>query len=246
MIVGTLPPKFERNLNTFVSEVASLLGGNLKSILLHGSAARGEFDTKRSKLDVLIVLGSVEYKDLALMAPRTRTWRKKGITTPLVMSPEYIRTALDVYPLEFLEMKSAYRVLHGDDALKDVSPPLEAIRRQCEQEARGKLLHLRQILLETELKPKYLKEAILLSVPTFIRIARHVNYLHRKSYPGGTAALFRELRETERLDLKNIEKAWAIRGATAEVSKGEVAGFFEGYLSDALALVRHIDSLAAK
>ena len=113
MISEQLPPKFEKRLSEFVKTVRDLLGDDLRSVILYGSAVRGEFDTRRSNLNLLVILNQVDYRHLALLASYTRKWRRQRIATPLVLSPHYVSTALDAYPLEFIDMQLDRRVLFG-------------------------------------------------------------------------------------------------------------------------------------
>lgn len=243
MICEQPPPKYEKRLSEFVQTVQGLLGDDLKSVILYGSAVRGEFDTKRSNLNVLLVLSEVDYRHLSLLAPYTRKWRRHRIATPLVLSPQYISTALDAYPLEFLDMQLDRRVLFGEDFLKDINPPRQAIRRQCEQEARGKLLHLREILLETDLKPRWLRQAMVLSVQSFLRIGRHILLLQGEEPKHHSQEVIEALRRITNLPLRGLEAAWKTKSGMLKPSRGEISGLFEIYLGDAVALTRYVDAL---
>jgi len=243
MIVEHLPPKFEKSLNEFVLTIRSRLGDDLKSIILYGSAARGEFDTKRSDLNLLVVLNQVEFKQLATLAPLTKKWSRQRIATPLVVSPQYISSALDVFPLEFLEMQASRRVLFGDDVLVEINPPIQAVRRQCEQEARGKLLHLREIVMETALKPKHLQQAMVLSVPSFIRIGRHVLRLLEQPPKMHAKEVLAELRKATQLPLEGLEIAWNIKTGERTPSRSDITSFFETYLNDVAAITTFVDNL---
>ncbi|MFQ5850676.1 MAG: nucleotidyltransferase domain-containing protein [Candidatus Binatia bacterium] len=243
MIVEYLPPKFEKRLSDFVLTIRTLLGTNLKGVILYGSAARGEFDPRRSDLNLLVVLNEVDFRHLALLAPHTRKWYRKRISTPLVLSPHYISTAVDVYPLEFLEMQFARKVLFGEDVLAQINPPLQAIRRQCEQEARGKLLHLREILLETALKPRHLKQAMILSVPSFIRIGRHILRLQGQAPKVHAKEVIEALRDSTQVPLQGLEAAWSIKTGEHKPSRGEIANLFETYLNDTVTITNYVDTL---
>ena len=243
MIVEHLPPKLEKHLNEFVLTVRNLLGDDLKSIILYGSAARGEFDTKRSDLNLLVVFDQVGFHHLATLAPLTKKWHRQRIATPLVVSPQYISSALDVYPLEFLDMQSSRRVLFGDDVLAEINPPVQAIRRQCEQEARGKLLHLREIVMETALKPKHLQQAMILSVPSFVRIGRHVLRLLEQPPKMHAKEVIDELRKATQLPLEGLEIAWNIKTGKRTLSRSDIISFFETYLNDVFAITTFVDNL---
>jgi predicted nucleotidyltransferase len=243
MIVERLPEKFEKRLAAFVTTARDLLGSDLKSITLYGSAARGEFDTKRSDLNILLVLNEVQYRHLATLAPYIRKWSRQRIATPLVVNPQYITSALDVYPLEFLDMQSARRVLFGDDVLAEIDPPDQSVRRQCEQEARGKLLHLREIAMETALKPRHLKQAIIISVPSFIKIGRHVLRLQEHRPIVHSQDVITELRKVSELSLDGLEAAWRIKTGEQSPSRHELPSLFETYLNDVMAITRYVDTM---
>lgn len=243
MIVEQLPKKSEKSLTAFVLSIRTLLGPDLKSIILYGSAARGEFDPKRSDLNLLVVLNEVEYRQLSILAPFIKKWSRQRIATPLVISPQYIATALDVYPLEFLDMQAAHRVLFGDDVLAEIHPPIQSVRRQCEQEARGKLLHLREIVMETALKPRHLKQAMTLSVPSFIRIGRHILRLMDHPHIHHSQEVIEELRKIAELPLEGLEAAWRIRTGDLKPAREEIARLFETYLNDTAAITRYVDTM---
>ena len=140
-------------------------------------------------------------------------------------------------------MQSARQVLFGDDVLVDIHPPVQSIRRQCEQEARGKLLHLREILMETALKPRHLKQAMILSVPSFIRIGRHVLRLMDHPHIVHTQEVIEELRKATELQLKGLETAWRIRTGAEKPTRGEIARLFETYLNDTMAITHFVDTM---
>src|SRR5262249_39499580 len=69
-------------------------------------------------------------------------WHKQGISTPLFVDPAYVRSSIDVFPVEFLDMKQRYRVLYGQDFLQELELKPERLRFQCEQELKGKMLRI--------------------------------------------------------------------------------------------------------
>jgi hypothetical protein len=47
-------------------------------------------------------------------------WHRRRVATPLFMTPEYIATSLNTFPLELLNIKQDYRVVWGKDLLAKV------------------------------------------------------------------------------------------------------------------------------
>ncbi|MBI2059995.1 MAG: nucleotidyltransferase domain-containing protein [Nitrospirae bacterium] len=239
---GVLPRECELALEGAVADLRGLFDTDLLSVVLFGSGARGDFDPKRSDLNLLVVLKQADFARLKRIVPTLKSWRKRRISTPLVMDPAYIQTAQDVFPLEFLEMRWAHRVLHGPDPLAAIEPPREALRRQCEQEARGKLLHLRKILLETDLDSKRLMDAVRLAAPAFVRIGRTHLYLKFSKVSLQADEVLKGLEQDLGLPLQGLASAWGSRsrvsGQGADADK-----LFAELLADVEALVAAVDSL---
>jgi len=42
---------------------------------------------------------------LESLAPKGKKYRKSGVASPLVMTPDYIQNSLDVFPIEFLNIR---------------------------------------------------------------------------------------------------------------------------------------------
>jgi len=93
----------------------------------------------------------------------------------------YIESSLDTFPIEFLNFKTSYRLITGEDVLKDLTFEKKFVRLQCERELKGKLLQLRENFLETEGKKKNIEALIRLSLPTFFSIFQAVLFLNGKT-----------------------------------------------------------------
>ena len=96
------------------------------------------------------------------------------------------------------------------------------------------------------LQQKTLKQAMILSVPTFVRIGRHILLLKDEEQKHHAEDVIKELRRLSDLPLQGLEAAWKIKSGALKPSRREMGGFFESYLNDAVALTRYIDSLAVE
>src|SRR4029453_6363053 len=91
--------------------------------------------------------------DLEGCARRARSWQKNGIAVPLIVASDEFARALDAFPLEFGAILAAYRVVFGPDPFAGLAVQRADLRRACEVEARGFLLHLREGFIESEADP---------------------------------------------------------------------------------------------
>jgi len=164
----------EKLLSEFVEKMRMAAGGNLTSVILYGSAAEGEFHPEYSDLNLLCVLQDTAFASLSKIAETVEWWRKKKHHPPLVLTPQELKDAADVFSIEFVDMKQRHRVLHGEDVLRNLDVPMRLHRSQLEYELREKLFLLRQHILVAGTREKDLWEVVLNSLSSFTTLFRHV------------------------------------------------------------------------
>ena len=158
----------------FATALGSALGGRLVSLLLYGSAARGTHVAGRSDVNTLLICDAVdESLFAALRAGATlRDWLRAGNPAPLILSEPEWRASADVFPIEYEDIRAAYRVLAGKDPWAGITVRRDDVRRQLEQELMGKLVRLRQAYAATRDDGKALTGVIAGSLGGFFTMLR--------------------------------------------------------------------------
>src|SRR5947209_6710220 len=116
----------------FVEKMRVAAGDNLVSIVLYGSGAEGEFHPEYSDLNLLCVLRDASFASLSKMASVAEWWRGKKHHPPLVLTPQDLQTAADVFSIEFIDMKQRHRVLYSEDVFSALDVPMNLHRSQLE------------------------------------------------------------------------------------------------------------------
>src|SRR6266849_5814878 len=130
-------------LKNLVERLHEAAGDNLESILLYGSAARGDFHEAHSDLNVVCTLRLLRVEDLARVAETVKWWTSvQKQPAPLFFTAEELRHAADVFAIELLDMKQGHRVLYGPDVVTGIDVPMNLHRIQVEHELRTLLLKL--------------------------------------------------------------------------------------------------------
>src|ERR1700747_1472551 len=160
--------------NEFVSKIRAAAGDNITSVILYGSAADGEFHPEYSDLNLLCVVRDASFASVARVAGAAQWWHEKKHHPPLTLTREELRASVAVFSIEFLDMKSRYRVLFGDDVLNSLQVPMVQHLFQLRYELREKLLLLRQHVLLAANKDKQLWEVMLHSLSSFTTLFCHV------------------------------------------------------------------------
>src|SRR5262245_24767099 len=176
----------EKRLEKLVGDLRTALADNLTSVVLYGSGARGDHAGTKSDLNVMVV---VKMDSPAMLEPASKlqaAWLKDGNRHLLFVTPDWIRTATDVFPMEFLDMLEALRVLWGAEPLENVSVSPAKLRLQCEREIRTTLLRLRATYLEVYESPQGLLDLVSGSYGTVAAIARAAMRLAGEPVPART------------------------------------------------------------
>lgn len=82
--------------------------------------------------------------DLAALALLVDRWHREGLETPLILTPAEFHRSLDVFPLEYGAILDRHVVIAGTSPLERATLSPDDLRRACEVQAKGFLIHLRQ------------------------------------------------------------------------------------------------------
>jgi len=176
------------------------LGGRLRSVVLYGSAARGDYQRLTSDLNLILVLEDLEPATLEALTPALDRWRLRGHPFPHLFTLALIRESADVFPVEFLDIQSSRIVLHGEDPFAGVTVGREHLRLQCERELKEKLMRLREAYVEVHDKPRVLSKLLTDSYTTFASLFRGCLHLLGSEVPGRTGAVVAAFCDRAELD----------------------------------------------
>jgi len=164
----------DNKLAEFVARLKTAVGANLQSVILYGSAARGETHEKYSDVNLLCVLGSLSAGDLLKLSPVVTWWLdKQKEPAPLLFTMDELRESADVFAIEFVDMKENHRVLHGPDVVAEIAVPMNLHRVQVEHELRSAVLKLRMHFIRRAGDAKALYEILADSYASVLTLLRH-------------------------------------------------------------------------
>jgi len=197
--------KIKKSVSNSIELWKRVWGDSLQSAYLYGSAAREGWSSKTSDINILLLVDSGQYEKWPEAAEVVKRKLKGGFAVPLILSENYVRSSLDVYPMEFLDIKLWHEVLHGNDFFADLTIEPSDLRIQAEREIKGKWVQLRQAALESGSNTTAMRNLLAMTVPTWNSVFQALLVISGDSVP------------TDRLEL--IEKGSAVAGVDAEVFK---------------------------
>jgi predicted nucleotidyltransferase len=238
-----VPVNPEEIFQAVVKDYQTIFGSDLLSMILYGSGARGEYIPQKSDINFLILLSDNGINNLSKALEVVSRGHKSRVSTPLFLTKNYIQASLDVFPIEFLNLKSYYKVICGEDVLQDLVIEKKFVRLQCEREIKGKLLQLRQQFLETKGSKREIENLLARSAPTFYSIFRALLFLQDKAIPSGSKEMLSLVAHETGLNSSLFLDILKIKEGNKKLTAVEAVSFMEAYIEQIKKLSAVIDEM---
>ena len=171
-----LPEEILDILTRFVAQINQKWTSELGGLILFGSAARGDFITGRSNINVLLVVRDLSVEILKRTGTLHHEWGKHQIVAPLLMTEDDLARSSNLFPLEFLQMSSSHVLLAGQDPFGDTQVNTARLSWQCEHELMANLLRVRQRFIEGEGRIEAIQALLMLSITSVMPSIRGLLY----------------------------------------------------------------------
>jgi hypothetical protein len=130
-----------------LADLRVIFATRLTSLVVYGDHAAGTASPS-TPVHTMAVVDDVGFADLDACARQARRWRADGVAVPLMISRREFARSLDVFPLEFGAIILHHRVVFGDDPFLGLAVKEQDVRRACEIDVKGHVLHLRESYVE--------------------------------------------------------------------------------------------------
>lgn len=224
-----IKPVARERIKPFLEEILSKHTEKIHSIHVTGTAVTDNFDPKTSDVNSIFVLKKMDLKFLELIAPMGRKYGKTKVAAPLIMTPEYIKTSLDVFPIEFMNFRLIHATVVGEDILENIEISRMDLRHQCERELKSKLIWLRQGYLSSLGNSKTLTESFVTSITGYIPLFRGIIVLLGKEPPVKHGDVLSELAEASGVNTYVFAKVLKEKREKIKLSIEELNTIFEDY-----------------
>jgi predicted nucleotidyltransferase len=239
---GAMPPELERA-QQFAWALEGVFDADLVSVVLYGSAARGEYRPGVSDLNVLVLLREVTPAALRAAGELAREWVAEGNAPPLMLSAEEWRRSTDVWAIEVADIQDAHLTLVGADPFEGVVIRPEDLRLQCERELKGKQIQLRERYLLFAGQPEELGGLLVRSFSTFLVLFRTVLRLEGGPAERDAEAVVRQVAQRVGFDPAPLLEIHRARSGGRPLRPLADSPVVAGYLDAVSRVVDHVDRL---
>lgn len=231
-------------LERLVEHLVEALGTDLVSVVLYGSAVTGDYQEKVSDLNILCIVKRIGTDELRKLNKAVRWWSKrKKQPTPIFLSCEEIKNAHDAFAIEFLDIRAAYRVLHGEDLVENIKVDPAHHRYQVEHELRQRLLRLREYYVSAQNDRRALADLLVQSLPSFATLLRHALILKGDQPPSTKREIFQRAAEQFSISEKPFKLILNFRQGTERIGTHAIHSVFDDYLLQITKAAEVVDRL---
>ena len=131
-----LSPASRRAFERVAADGRRILGDRLVAVIATDATASVIFATE------------FQAGDIDAFGALVESWHREHLSTPLLLTGDEFRRSLDTFPIEYQAMIDRHALIAGTPPFDGVAVPADQLRRGCEVQAKGHLIHLRQGWLE--------------------------------------------------------------------------------------------------
>lgn len=233
----------QNKFDELVNRLVRAHGEELISVILHGSAVVTGKAAKPADYRVVVVTATLPASELHKAQPVARWWVQQGFHLPVYFTHNEFSDALDVFPIEFRQMKRAYRVLQGQDLLADVEISPANLRWQTEHELRGKMVRLRALYLPACESAEELQKLMTDSVVSFIQFLRPTLELFGEAPPLDRFEVLQRAEDRLSISLAPLERVLRLRNEPVRLLELEAQDLFSDYLNCLARVIAAVDRI---
>ena len=230
MNASMLGAEVSKRYQPFIDDILQKRRDAVHSVHIYGSALTPDYDPKISDINSVIVLNQMDLRFLEQLAPLGKKYGKKGVAAPLIMTPVYIENSVDVFPVEFLNIKLVHHTIFGDDVFNNLVIRNSDLRRQCEREMKVKLIGMRQGYLSAAGDTKVLARGFTESLAEYIALFKGIIVLLGKKAPQNMSEVLSVLEQESGVSLAVFRLVLKHKQLKTTPSIDQLNTFFEdGY-----------------
>ncbi|MGH7729722.1 MAG: hypothetical protein ACRENJ_00545 [Candidatus Eiseniibacteriota bacterium] len=227
----------------WLAPVRTALGAEFLAAYVHGSALTQGFDERRSRVNVLVVSRSLDLDVLDAIRAALPEDRKPPHVSPLFLTQRQIEKSLDVFPIEWIDIKERHLLIEGQDVLGGYEVPRGNLRLQLEQELREKLITLRQAYIAGARRPEALEDVLRAAASSFATLCRSLLRLRGESPPAQTAQVIERVADVFGLEAEGLLGAHLVRHGERRHKGAELRDHYRKFLVEVERLVNAIDEM---
>jgi hypothetical protein len=205
----------------FADDMIRAAGNDLESIVLAGSIITQDYIPGISDINGVIVMKKLGQDFLDSLAGLGKKYGRKKVRAPLVITNEYLGRSVDVFPIEFLEIKLIHKTIYGPEIFSGIKIEKPMLRLQCERELKARLVQLSRGYISASGDKELLLSLIMQSSSGFYPLFRAILFMAGGIVPVDRASVLSAIESNCSVNLDCLKQVQTIRSQKKPSLKNE-------------------------
>lgn len=241
--LGGLREEISDPVKFFSEQVITSFGDNLESITIFGSSLTNDYTAGKSDINTVLVLKTQTIDSLNTIADMAKAMQKKAIAVPVLMTPAYIETSMDVFGIEFLDFQLNHNTIYGNDPFGSLTILKSDVRLQCERELKAMLIRLRQGYIAAGANKRLVRDILISTAAGLLPLLRAILWLKDIEREILAEDVFAKAGSEFNFSPDSLIEANSWKHSKASQQKGEIESIFESVYSKVEQLASTVDGL---
>ena len=232
-----------KDLKSLIISLQDVFSKKLLSVFIFGSKANSTEHPLNHNVDLFVVVDDLTSDDLTKIFPAVQVWCAKGNPTPIIMSRDEFYSMVDIYAIEFSDVKWNYQIVQGQDLVAALNVNYFDLRLQCERELKNMILKLRGFYLEHGRSKAEIIPAIDTIARSVIVIFRSLLRLRNITPSVYKQDVVEQMGSIMRLDKQFFTKLIGQKEGTYKFNTSEIYDFNEYLLTQLMNILRQVSDM---
>jgi hypothetical protein len=205
----------------FADDTIRVGGSDLESIVLAGSILTQDYIPGISDINVVIVMKSMGQDFLDGLTVLGKKYGRKKVRAPLLITNDYLSRSIDVFPIEFLELKLIHKTIFGNEVFSRINIEKPMLRLQCERELKSKLIQLSRGYISSSGEKDIILKLIIDSSSGFYPLFRAMLFMSGGLAPVDRSSVLSSIESHLRVNLDCLKQIHNLRSQKKPSLKNE-------------------------
>jgi predicted nucleotidyltransferase len=222
--------KDRQAIEAYINRIHELIGDELHSVLLYGSAAKNNYFPGSSDINLLVLVRNVTPEIMQKTAPVIKGFKMRSKIDTFLADIDDIVNSADVFPIRFLDIRNHHILLYGEDVFAEMEIEAPNLRLDLEGQMRNMVRNLRQSYIFSNYTSQELRNILVENFSRLSCLLTAMLHLHEIKPPPKKQELIQKASKEFKLDLSVFENVINLKSGGNNLPISQMQKIYDEYI----------------
>ena len=230
-------------LSSFVDSIKIVSAGNLKSIILFGGVAKGDYTKGKSNTNILFVFDQIDLNVLDQLSIPFQKAIADFQFSPFLLTTSEVEPVKKVFAVKLFDIQQHHVLLYGEDLIGKLDINKDNLRFISEQELRNQLSRMKFFYIQNFNIPEKLLDRIKKSFTTLLVNANTYLFLKTGVYYKTRDEIIAQLIHEPNMDKITLEDLTLLKSGKLQPDKEQTRSLYERLMLQYKYIIKDLEKL---